>query len=342
LIDRIKVHGTIVTKFFPDQLATSVGFAIIGQKKKNDQMVEVLIPMTSLSWDEFFQNQSLFTKDLSLLPRKIEDEGLAKNTLPPKLIFVDCEYIQKDNEQGSQWLCPLAAYTVVDHNTVMSPKTFVDPHGISPGDVGKCKVALRFQGFKNGQRCYYPVNGGIAQMRKELSAYVDKGYHLVAKGPRTEAIVLNDIGVSDRIPYGTKRKTTELRTKMGNTVMVPFGSGKYSWVTTDGERKNFSIIEMGGLKIESLRKAYFDRLTYDILLGVYETGAYTLKHHPAVDTFIFAHHYVSNIRIGGLFKRTPKTAWQTTWTRLKYDLDVSHTQFEDDEGNIVEIRNHCR
>jgi len=76
------VHGTIVTKFFPDQLATSVGFAIIGQKKKNDQMVEVLIPMTSLSWDEFFQNQSLFTKDLSLLPRKIEDEGLAKNTLP--------------------------------------------------------------------------------------------------------------------------------------------------------------------------------------------------------------------------------------------------------------------
>jgi hypothetical protein len=298
----------IWTKFGPQfmwEARTATKMFMAGKKLFNGFPVYILSNPPKKIEDLLCQ-QEKYTPPLSLLPRMMEDPGLTKFAYQ-KFVIIDTEFVQVERNGGSQWICPLAALTVFemsDRQTIAysDERLYVDTSYILPHEFDQFKkcasikwlVGNCFSDRQNGNS----VNGGIPGFRRDVYNFHSRGFVIMAKGPRTEAIVLSDFGVTTPLPadhYNAGRTIIETRDEFGSYAQVKKMDHYYA-----GEP--LKVYDLGGSKIEVLRNIYFDRFTWENFLTMYESGAKSRDHHPYYDVKCFAHHYLCNNYFSHLYR----------------------------------------
>jgi hypothetical protein len=297
-----KISGQVITKFLPRYFCSLEGAQVIGAKSYGPLIVELLTPL--IPGTEMVEMMAL-TKFKACFPRIHFDSEMMRFQ-EEKLIIIDAEYVQKEiaDPNGlatnmTRIISPIAAYTIVEGNEVKSYKCFVDPTDCEGLTGSKCKSALKFVGRKfmgdKVEPVMYPQNGGIPGFRLAVQKFANLGYKVVAKGSRMEAMILADIGCTQPLTPQQRRSLVNYFTEPGTTKH----NGVPLWTEPrirgpSGTHSQIRVWELGGETYDRTKRSYFDRYDWELLLSVYESGHWSLSHHPLSETFVFAHHYIAN------------------------------------------------
>jgi hypothetical protein len=293
-------RGGVWTKFGPQFMELMahqhMRVFIAGRKELNGQVVYILAPVPDRIQPVIAQ-QSNLTSSCALLPRMVVDENVLKTRIR-KIAVIDVEYIQVERQGGSQWICPMGAvwYGEISGQglSLQSSKLFVDTSYIQPDEFQRFKKCANVRWLAGqiamDQSTGATINGGMPGLRRFVYGLRENGYIVLSKGPRVEAIVLSDFGVSTPLPPGHCNAGR-------STIIETDGIGEYCEVKAVDH--NYAglpvrVYDLKGSKIEHLRNIYFDRFNFEDFLTMYETGAKSRDHHPFYDVKIFAHHYLAN------------------------------------------------
>jgi hypothetical protein len=268
---------------------------IAGRKVKDGQSVYILAEVPEKAKNVILQ-QSKITMFCALLPRMVQDDQVLTTRLK-KFVVIDVEYVQVERQGGSQWICPIGAVWYGEMGSTglefQNSKLFIDTSFIQPDEFQrfkKCANVRWLAGQIAMDRKCATINGGMAGLRKLVYELHQNGYTVLSKGPRVEAIVLSDFGVSTPLPsghYNLGRAVDIDVDKIGEYCEVKHADHNYAG-------RPIRVYDLKGLKIEQLRNIYFDRFNYEDFLTMYETGAKSRDHHPFYDVKTFAYHYLAN------------------------------------------------
>jgi len=287
-------RGTIC-QFLPKYLVANIPAQVVGMRSIGSTSVEILAPCPP--GPEYVEMLSL-TRFKALFPRMCFDSTLPRFE-EEKIVIIDVEYAQKLFVDATQMVCPIAAITVIVGKDIKRIKYYTDPTGCEGMTGSKCQSVLAIVGKRIMGDDVFDVpfvqNKGIAGFREDVQYYHDQGYKIVAKGSQIEARVLADLGVSQPLANSERRKVVDYLVDPGTHP----NSGVPLWTAPkcrgpNGTRSFIKVWELGGLPYDKIKKAYFDRYDWEFLLEIYESGHHSLKHHPLSETFLFAHHYISN------------------------------------------------
>jgi len=140
-------------------------------------------------------------------------------------------------------------------------------------------------------------NGGIKQFRDDVHFYYQQGYQIFAKGSKTEAIALADLGCSTEITIASRNNVVA---GLGLPAVGKFVGIKSSWRVEpcfrgpEGLRSPPEVFELLGQSYDTIKKYYYDRYNIEHLLSIFETGYASLEHHPLAEVLTFAHHILWN------------------------------------------------
>lgn len=288
--------GKVVTKFLPRFFVGAISAEVIGTRSMGDTLVEILGPL--MPGNEMPEMLSL-TKYKSLFPRIRFDPNMHRFN-QDKILFIDAEYVQNKIDGSIQLVIPLAAAVAIDGKNIVGTWMFADSTGCE-GQVGsKCKSVLKLESRTyntNGivEKSPFKLNRGISGFRDVVQRYYRAGYKIVAKGSHIECVILADLGCSE--PLTASRRRSSLITE--SEVIIPGGKPEpiMTEPTSKGQHGTEDLIpvyELGGLSFDQLRQSYFDRLTMEDLVSIYESGYHSLDHHPYYEVLTFAHHYIAN------------------------------------------------
>jgi hypothetical protein len=317
---RQRMRDKMLRKFVPDFMSfPDICLEIIGHKQNKLGTCGVLACCQHKSLD-LYRGRLAHCPDYGFMYKHLTDESL--NTInTDKFVLVDVEYLTYSSSDGASYMiCPIAAITAINGKAIYKSKYYVDNSNCDLQPVTRiCRAAnLMARHQYSGQAIvgHDPVriNGGMEGLRTDVRALIKEGFVPVAKGARTEAIVLNDFGVTKPI---YDRKTYGRPTLQGEDPI-----GEYYTVAPENVGSHLEnvirVYEMGGLKIERLMAFYDDRLDLDFWFDVYGSGYHTPVHHPLIETRVFSHHILSNQYHRHLYVPLDKVAKQA-----KFDQDYT-------------------
>lgn len=208
-----------------------------------------------------------------------------------KFVICDVEHTTLPTGTDFKTLCPLAAYAVVEGERIVKYKTFLTPEGCEGRASVKAQAALSHILINDqGNQETFAYNGGIIQWRKDIVAYYEQGYEIIAKGALAEASVLAD--------YGVTVKTRRLAMPVESTGSYA-GQTQAAYVRARNESvgpNGYPVVvtEMYGKPYDKIKEHYMPCLTVDLYQEIFQTGYCTLHHHPLAEVYIFAKHILLN------------------------------------------------
>jgi len=208
-----------------------------------------------------------------------------------KFVICDVEHTTLPSGTDFKTLCPLAAYAVVEGERIVKYKTFLTPEGCEGRASIKAQAALSHVLINDqGNQEVFAYNGGIIQWRKDIVAYYEQGYEIIAKGALAEASVLAD--------YGVTVKTRRLAMPVESTGSYA-GQTQAAYIVAKNETvgpNGYPVVvtEMYGKPYDKIKEHYMPCLMTDLYQEIFQTGYCTLHHHPLAEVYIFAKHILLN------------------------------------------------